>query len=122
MTLQGSGSAEKQGNRISGQRIICRLLLVCLAAFEAGHGQETRFPLELGQGIMAGEVTQTSVILQSRLTAIRARVERRWSGVIRGSGVAIPSPDGSSTSPWAASFVFPFLLVDRGWLRFEFSR
>ena len=88
MTLQGSGSAEKQGNRISGQRIICRLLLVCLAAFEAGHGQETRFPLELGQGIMAGEVTQTSVILQSRLTAIRARVERRWSGVIGGSGVA----------------------------------
>ena len=87
MTWQGSGIRSEQGIGMAAGRIICPLLLSGLIALGTGHGQETRFPLELAQGIMAGEVTQTSVIFQARLTSTQPRVDRRWSRIIGGPGV-----------------------------------
>ncbi len=43
------------------------------------------FPVNLRQGIMAGEVSQTASILQSRLTSSNPRQDPRWEGV-RGIG------------------------------------
>jgi len=47
--------------------------------------QQPDFPVNLRQGIMAGEVTDTSVILQSRLTSASPYQDPRWEG-IRGAG------------------------------------
>lgn len=61
---------------------------------------------ELAQGIMAGEVTATSVILQSRLTSTARNVDRAWSGILGQAGVAqfeySRSADfrGSLRTPW----------------------
>ena len=46
--------------------------------------QSTEFPINLRQGVMAGEVGETSAILQSRLTSSNPRQDPRWEGV-RGS-------------------------------------
>ena len=87
MTVQRSGIQSKPRRGIRSLPIVRLLVLSSLVVAGTGRGQEARFPLQLAQGIMAGEVTQTSVILQSRLTAVRSRVDSRWSGVIGGSGV-----------------------------------
>ncbi len=47
--------------------------------------QSPEFPINLRQGIMAGEVGVDSVILQSRLTSTDPRQDPRWEG-IRGAG------------------------------------
>ncbi|MCP5118762.1 MAG: hypothetical protein GY953_48745, partial [bacterium] len=49
-------------------------------------GQE--FPIDLQQGIMAGEVTPTTVILQSRLASSTPYVDPRWEGIPGIAGVA----------------------------------
>ena len=47
--------------------------------------QQPDFPVNLRQGIMAGEVTAATVILQSRLTSTSPYQDPRWEG-IRGAG------------------------------------
>lgn len=51
----------------------------------ASLAQQPDFPVSLRQGIMAGEVTETSVLLQSRLTSSSPYQDPRWEGV-RGIG------------------------------------
>ena len=46
------------------------------------------FPMELGHGLMAGAVDDTSAILQSRLTSTDRLVDPRWSGVLGIGGIA----------------------------------
>ena len=60
---------------------------VALALFAAvlAVPQTIDFPISLRQGIMAGEVGERSVILQSRLTSSNPRQDPRWEGV-RGAG------------------------------------
>ena len=43
--------------------------------------QAPNFPINLRQGIMVGEVGETSAILQSRLTSSNPRQDPRWEGV-----------------------------------------
>ena len=68
---------------------VSALVLLCLTA---GWGnvlcQTDQFPIELAQGVMAGEVDVDSAILQSRLTSTNSHVDPRWSGVIGAPGVA----------------------------------
>ncbi|MSO22760.1 MAG: alkaline phosphatase [Acidobacteria bacterium] len=45
-------------------------------------------PLGLAQGVIAGEVSDTSAILQSRLTSTNALVDAKWSGIPGIDGVA----------------------------------
>ena len=59
--------------------MICGLLFAALCS-----AQPSVFPVSLRQGIMAGEVGETSAILQSRLTSSNPRQDPRWEG-IRGS-------------------------------------
>jgi len=49
--------------------------------------QRERFPIELAQGVMAGEVTTATAILQSRLTSTAPYVDRQWEGIPGVSGV-----------------------------------
>lgn len=68
---------------------------VCVAILTPGRTQPNRGldGIHVGQGLMAGEVTQNSVILQSRLTSIcpfrdqDAWVDRKWSGIPGVDGV-----------------------------------
>ena len=46
------------------------------------------FPMELGHGLMAGAVDDTTAILQSRLTSTDRLVDPRWSGVLGIGGIA----------------------------------
>ncbi|MCY4593166.1 MAG: hypothetical protein OXC19_00015, partial [Bryobacterales bacterium] len=50
--------------------------------------QAPEFPINLRQGTMAGEVGETSVILQSRLTSSNPRQDPRWEGVRGAEGWA----------------------------------
>ena len=62
-------------------------MLFALALLLSGlcGAQSPDFPVNLRQGIMAGEVGVDSVILQSRLTSSNSRQDPRWEGV-RGAG------------------------------------
>lgn len=57
-----------------------RLPLVLLAAAVCA-AQEPEFPIDLRQGIMAGETGERSAILQSRLTSSDPRQDPRWEGI-----------------------------------------
>ncbi len=59
------------------------LLVAGLAA-----AQPRDFPINLRQGIMAGEVGERSVILQSRLTSTSPRQDPRWEGIRGANGWA----------------------------------
>lgn len=61
--------------------VLCSILLGAHAA-----AQET-FPIGLAQGILAGEVSDTSVLLQARLTSTDPMVDRHWSGIMGVKGV-----------------------------------
>ena len=61
------------------------LLFAGLIAAIPVVAQPVDFPINLRQGIMAGEVGERSVILQSRLTSSSPRQDPRWEGV-RGAG------------------------------------
>ena len=49
---------------------------------------QEEFPIGLAQGILAGEVSDSSVLLQARLTSTDPMVDRHWSGIVgaRGAG------------------------------------
>ncbi len=61
-----------------------------LLASEALRSQQDspRPSTELAQGMLAGEVTATSVILQARLTRPTDRIDRGWSGIPGAPGFA----------------------------------
>ena len=59
-------------------------LLLAVPAF----AQTPAFPINLRQGILAGEVGETSVILQSRLTSSDPHQDPRWEGVRGAKGWA----------------------------------
>jgi alkaline phosphatase D len=60
----------------------CLLSLVCLL-----HAQPDQ-PIQLAQGVMSGEITETSAILQSRLTRPTDRIHTSWSGIPGAPGFA----------------------------------
>lgn len=62
------------------------LLMAC--ASWAFWQTTTSRTVELAQGLMAGEVTEGSVILQARLTQPATRVDRNWSGIPGAAGFA----------------------------------
>ena len=64
--------------------------LLAFAFLAAGlcAAQSTRFPIDLRQGVMAGEVGVDSVILQSRLTSTNPRQDPRWEGIRGAEGWA----------------------------------
>ena len=62
-----------------------RILLVGLSVALLMLAQQPDFPINLRQGVMTGEVTQTTAILQSRLTSSSPYHDPRWEG-IRGAG------------------------------------
>lgn len=64
------------------------LALFVITTVSTGYAQTSDFPIELAQGVMAGEVTETSVILQSRLTSVNPLVDSRWSGIPGSPGAA----------------------------------
>ena len=55
------------------------LLLWGVVSFTTGQRRPAA-PIELAQGVLAGEVTEDSAILQARLTRPVARIDERWSG------------------------------------------
>ncbi len=61
-------------------------LILFIAAL--GSAQQPDFPVNLRQGIMAGEVGETSVILQSRLTSSNPNQDPRWEGIRGANGMA----------------------------------
>lgn len=63
-------------------------ILVLLSALSAGAQTWPDFPIDLQQGIMAGEPTPTSVILQSRLTGSSPWQDPVLSGVVGARGQA----------------------------------
>ncbi len=63
-------------------------LVVAAVLASYGHAQEPDFPINLRQGIMAGEVGETSVILQSRLASSSPHQDPRWEGVRGADGWA----------------------------------
>lgn len=63
----------------------CVIALICAAICVA---QAPDFPINLRQGIMVGEVGETSAILQSRLTSSNPRQDPRWEGVRGAQGWA----------------------------------
>ena len=63
-------------------------LVVCTILSIAHAAAQDAFPIELAQGILAGEVADTSVLLQSRLTSTHPLVDRHWSGILGVKGVA----------------------------------
>ena len=58
-------------------KLIVLLVLIPLVS----GAQSADFPINLRQGIMAGEVGVDSVILQSRLTSSNPRQDPRWEGI-----------------------------------------
>ncbi len=89
MTFPESGVHGTRGVGIASAKALFLLALSCLVAPVAdSHAQGDSFPIELLQGVIVGEVTQTSAILQSRLTSSQSRVDRRWSGMPGSPGVA----------------------------------
>jgi len=56
-------------------------LLVLLVAAGVAAAQQPDFPINLRQGVMAGEVGETSAILQSRLTSSNPYQDPRWEGI-----------------------------------------
>lgn len=82
------------------------LALLVLAAASTGCAQSSDFSVVLSQGTVAGEVTETSAILQSRLTSADPLVDSRWSGIPGSPGVArfevSSAPDfrGSFLTEW----------------------
>lgn len=83
------------------------LFAACLfLSVPAALPQPSQDAVGLAQGIMAGEVTATSAILQSRLTAASRPVNRAWSGIPGFPGIArfeystSPDFDGSKYTGW----------------------
>jgi len=66
----------------------CIALALCTLLSIAPAAAQDAFPVGLAQGILAGEVTDTSVLLQSRLTSTRPLVDRHWSGILGIKGAA----------------------------------
>jgi alkaline phosphatase/alkaline phosphatase D len=62
--------------------------LFVAAAILLGQGTRLHNSIELAQGLMAGEVTESSVLLQSRLTRPVERIDTRWSGIPGAPGFA----------------------------------
>ena len=65
--------------------LVAMRILLLLALTLPLLAQEADFPINLRQGIMAGEVTGSTAILQSRLTSTSPYQDPRWEG-IRGAG------------------------------------
>ncbi len=90
----------------SSPKLISLLALLVFTAVSAGYAQSSDFPVTLSQGVMAGEVTETSAIMQSRLTSANPLVDSRWSGIPGSPGVArfevSSAPDfrGSFLTEW----------------------
>ena len=76
------------------------LLVLGFASAISTAGQQPSAPIELAQGILAGEVTEDSAILQSRLTRPVGRIDTRWSGIPGAPGFARfeLSTDGFTTT------------------------
>lgn len=66
-------------------RLMTKLIPLALLAAGLAAAQPSDFPINLRQGLMAGEVAEDSAILQSRLTSSNPRQDPRWEGV-RGAG------------------------------------
>ena len=74
---------------ISTLRTTISCSVLALAAFlgPASLAPESKPAIDLQQGVMAGEVTQTAAILQSRLTSSRAFRDSRWLGIVGTRGI-----------------------------------
>ena len=62
-------------------RLFAALVLTVSAGSAQGPLRPEGFPLDLRQGIMAGEASATSVILQSRLASSSPYQDKAWEGV-----------------------------------------
>jgi len=82
----------KQITRTSTGVLILLLQGAVMVLFQTSVQQlsarESKFGIALAQGVMSGEVTQTSVLLQSRLTSTDPLVDTRWSGILGAKGMA----------------------------------
>ena len=80
-------------------------------------GQSGDFPINLRQGIMAGEVGEQSVILQSRLTSTDPHQDPRWEGIRGARGwarfeIADNEPfDGSRLTEWIEASPYSDFIV-----------
>ncbi len=63
-------------------------IVLSLLAVGVSGAQPSDFPINLRQGIMAGEVGERSVLLQSRLTSSNPRQDPRWEGIRGAEGWA----------------------------------
>ena len=81
--------------------------------------QEPAFPIQLRQGIMAGEAGPDSVILQSRLTSSNPLQDPRWEGIRGARGRARfeiadnPAFDASRTTDWMEASPYSDFIVKR---------
>ena len=81
--------------------------------------QATEFPVNLRQGIMAGEVGTESVILQSRLTSSNPRQDPRWEGIRGADGWARfeiadnAEFEGSRMTEWIEASPYSDFIVKR---------
>ncbi|MDE0166188.1 MAG: alkaline phosphatase D family protein [Bryobacterales bacterium] len=60
----------------------CMVVAVCTPRCASHIPAQEEFPIGLAQGVLAGEVADTSVLLQSRLTSTHPMVDRHWSGIV----------------------------------------
>lgn len=83
------------------------LVLLSVALAAPALAQQPAFPVNLRQGIMAGEVGETSAILQSRLTDSSPRQNPAWEGVrgIGGWARFEISPDADFEHSWLTEWI-----------------
>ncbi len=62
-------------------RILAALALISVTGMAQGPANFEGYPVNLRQGVMAGEVGETSAILQSRLTSANPYQNMAWEGV-----------------------------------------
>jgi len=109
VAIEGLGPCYPPPKPVHSPAVLRNSLLLLLSAVlvASALAQQTAFPVNLRQGIMAGEVGETSVILQSRLTASDPRQNPAWEGVrgIEGWARFEISPDADFEHSWFTKWI-----------------
>jgi len=67
---------------VVGGWFACMAICLWAAGCARSVSAQEEFPVGLAQGVLAGEVTDTTALLQARLTSAHQMVDRHWSGIL----------------------------------------